>query len=250
MLRMQIENIKHEYITFMDGIELPEVKLTLIDSNALKRRLAWATVEYDPTKDKYELFVWDQLFNPAIGANYSYLLFHEFTHALDIAQYGAGDKDRYNAIRGYMEYHAAQVELARLLGWSRFAAYEPFAMDDVIAPIEKKMTVREYVKHGIKVTNDGVTRSLASPDIATIFHTVGTLYNHLGRLSICKMAAVDYDMRLENYESCCGATALFDDEAWEQICSNYQGIMTRKQVQASAKLYWTTLTDLLLALGV
>lgn len=241
--------IKH-YEAFMGNVKLPKMKLTPMDSQELKRELAWATVKYDPSKDKYDLLVWDQLLTSGIGIDCSYLLFHEFTHALDIARYGAGNQDRYNSIRGYLEYHAAQVEMAKLLNRASFAMDEPFSMNDSIVPIDGKRTVHEYIEHGLDVANERISNSKARPSIPMLFSTVGTLYNHLGRLSYCEMAATDYGKFANCYKERCRATDLFDTKTWRQIRCSFNGLMTEELTRKTGELYLKTLYDLFRQYGL
>lgn len=246
----QIEKAKRDYAAFVKEDALPTMKLTPINMKELRRRLAWATVEYDPGTDKYELLIWDQLFHPAIGVDCSYLLFHEFTHALDISKYAAGDQDRYNSIRGYLEYHAAQVEMYKLLGRASFGADEPFSMSDVICPIEGEMTVHEYIEQGLGAVNEGIRKTKSSPSISTIFSTVGAIYNHLGRISICEIAATDYNEHAEVYENRCNVTNLFDTKTWYQVRSEFNGVMTEDQIRNSGELYLSSLYDLFRQYGL
>ena len=248
--RQQIEQVKSNYVAFMGDASLPCMELYPMSTDEASKELAWAAVNYDPRCNKYELRVWDQLFHPNVGADCSYILFHEFTHAVDISRYGAKSQDRYNALRGYLEYHAAQVEMIKLLGRRRFSIGESFSVNDIVCTMERKMTVREYLECGLDVVDDRLHRVECEPSIASLFYAVGTLYGHLERISVCEAAATDYDLCSSIMEERCAASELFGATVWRRIRSVFTGIMDEGQVLAGGNLYWGALVDLLQKYGV
>jgi hypothetical protein len=193
LLQKYVTAKEREYEAFMGGAALPPMTLRPLSIDELMRNPAWATVMYDPRANRYELQVFDHIHDSNVVISSDYLLFHEFTHALDISLYGARDVNRYNALRGYLEYHAAQIEMMKLVGASKITDSVEFSMHDTITDIEGTKSVLKYVEHGLEVVTSAMAKPGFKTDIAQVFHAVGALYNHLGRLSICQMASPDFD---------------------------------------------------------
>lgn len=244
LMHKHINAKEREYEAFMGGAVLPTMSLRPLSIDELPRNPAWATVMYDPRADRYELQVFDHIHDSNVVISSDYLLFHEFTHALDISLYGAGDVNRYNALRGYLEYHAAQVEMMKLVGASKFTDSIEFSMHDTITDIEGPKSVLEYVEHGIEVVTSAMAKPGFKTEIAQVFHAVGALYNHLGRLSICQMASPDFDQYAKNLLARCPGVELFGQGAWSLIVNVFNGIMTEPAIQTSGQLYLGTLFQL------
>ncbi len=178
------------------------------------------------------------------------LLFHEFTHALDISLYGAGDVNEYNALRGYLEYHAAQIEMMKLVGASKITDSVEFSMHDTIADIEGAKSVLEYVEHGIEVVTSVMNKPGFKTDITQVFHAVGALCNHLGRLAICQIASPDFDQYAKDLMDRCPGVELFGQGAWSLIINVFSGIMPAPSIQTSGQLYLGTLFQLFKRYGI
>lgn len=244
MFQKHIAQKKCEYMTFMGGITLPPISLRPLAIEELRQNLAWATVMYDPHKNNYELQVFDHIHDPSVVISSDYLLYHEFTHALDISLYGAGDVNKYNALRGYLEYHAAQVEMMKLVGTPEYAAPVTFSMCDTITDIEGKKSVLEYVEQGIEVVTSAMERPGFRTDLPMVFHAVGALYNHLGRLSLCQMSSTDFDTYTAKLTEKCPGVELFGQDTWALITSKFVGIMEPSVIQTSGQIYFGSLIEL------
>lgn len=250
LLQKYVAAKQREYAAFMGGAVLPPMSLKPLSIDELLRNPAWATVMYDPRTDRYELQVFDHIHDPNVAMSSDYLLFHEFTHALDISLYGAGDVNKYNALRGYLEYHAAQVEMVKLVGAFKITDSVTFSMCDAITDIEGPKSVLEYVLHGIEVITSAMVKPGFKTGIAQVFHAVGALYNHLGRLSICQMASTDFDQYARELMERCPGAELFGQDAWSLIVNVFCGIMDEPSIQLGGQVYFGTLIQLFQRYGI
>ena len=179
-----------------------------------------------------------------------YLLYHEFTHALDISLYGAKDTNKYNQLRGYLEYHAAQVEMLKLLGAEDHSDHIAFSMRDTITDIEGARPVLEYVEHGIAVVTSAMQKPDFKRNIASVFHAVGALYNHLGRTSICVAASSDFDEYAAKLDAACPGVDLFGREVWSLITSVFSGVMNERAIPIAGQIYYGSLIQLFKEYGL
>ena len=250
LLQKHVTAKEREYEAFMGDAVLPPMTLRPLSIDELMRNPAWATVMYDPRANRYELQVFDHIHDSNVVISSDYLLFHEFTHALDISLYGARDVNRYNALRGYLEYHAAQIEMMKLVGASKITDSVEFSMHDTITGIEGTKSVLKYVEHGIEVVTSAMAKPGFKTDIAQVFHAVGALYNHLGRLSICQMASPDFDQFAKDLMAKCPGVELFGQDTWSLIINVFSGTMTKPAIQTSGQLYLSTLFQLFKSYGI
>ena len=250
LLQKHVNAKEREYEAFMGGAVLPMMSLKPLSIGELLRNPAWATVMYDPRTDRYELQIFDHIHDPNVVTSSDYLLFHEFTHALDISLYGAGDVNKYNALRGYLEYHAAQVEMMRLVGASKITDPVEFSMNDTITDIEGEKSVLEYVEHGIEVVTSAMAQPGFKADMAQVFRAVGALYNHLGRLSICQLASPGFDQYANDLMARCPGAELFGQVTWSLIINVFRGIMPGSAIQMSGQIYLGSLFQLFKIYGI
>lgn len=250
MLHGYINRVESAYREFMGGATLPEMKIQPMSLEEMRQKLATAVVTYDPSIDEYTFQVFEQINNPTIASDCEYIIYHELTHAADIYRYGVRDQNRYNELRGYLEYHASQVELMKLLGASRFDQNVSFSMKDKIRDMNGELSVSDFVAKGIETTNESIARPGFNDSIAMIFHAVATLYNHLGRVSICQMFSTDYADSSDSVESTCPGVRLFGQEVWGCIEGVFKGLMSAAQIQLGGKLYYSSLVRLLQSRGI
>ena len=250
ILRGQINKVKSKYSSFMGGVTLPRMTLHLLDIEEIKKELSWATVKYNPNDDTYELLVFDQLFNPQIVVNGEYIIFHEFTHALDISLYGTKDQKKYNELRGYLEYHAAQVEMLALLGAQQFTLDISFSLADTVTDVDGEKSVLEYLEHGLEIVNEAIRKPTFKSNMEEVFHAVGALYNHLGRVSVCQLASTDYEKHAHALNEKCPGQQLFDLKIWNLIETVFAGIMTDDQIKLGGSIYYGSLIQLFEQYGI
>ena len=196
----QISGYLEEYKRFMGITEFPAYllaieKMNLDDLANMERqgRASAAEVFYDQEKGIYDLIIHDERL---ISKG---LLFHEFTHILDIERYvRKGQTELNEAIAGFTEYHAAQVAFMLSVGANRITDTPCFCMESIIATAEGPKTVERYLmeKHELACTQFDKKDLLT--DAKEINIAFGVLYNYWGMRSICEMYAPDYSEKGNN----------------------------------------------------
>lgn len=250
VLQGYIKQMESAYCDFMGGVSLPKMKLQLMMLEEMMKVLANAEVIYDPETDSYTFRVFEHINNPLVAKDCEYIIYHEFTHALDISLYGAGGRDKYNQLRGYLEHHASQVELMKMLGADTFAQPVTFSMTDSIRDMNGELTVLEFMEKGLDATAEQMSKPDFKQSIGRVFHAVGTLYNHLGRISICRMYATDFGGYEYWLEKKCAGSRLLGQGAWDAICKVFNGVMGDAVIGLGGKLCYGTLVQLSKRLGL
>lgn len=239
-LNAYLDRTQKAYLSFMGLNEMPAivrnpVEITLQGANA-KGYGTWASVFYDVGTDKFRLDVWKDIYKPQLHADY--ILFHEYTHAVDIERLAKKDTVRYASIKGYIEYHAAQVELMKQIGAKNIQDNLLFSMNDVVKGVANDKPVVDVLRTGKKAATDLILRPGFPTNIEMLATTMGMVFNHLGRVSICKMFAADYDKyqsELENYDS---EEAFFGADAWKLIKALMQGFMLDDEIEMEMKVHF------------
>ncbi len=222
-----INRTQKEFLSFMEIDCLPEMTRAPFEIDAvqlLTQGLAsWAQVFYDPVADKYTLKVLKNLYVPVMHADY--LMFHEYTHAYDIERLAKKDKMKYASIKGYMEYHASQVELLKQVGANKYSSPISFSMTDVVKSPGEDRTVYETMLARKKDATDAIMRAGFPGNIEILAMTVGIIFNHLGRVSVCKRYAKDYDVYKTELEDYNVEEQFFGADAWKLITGLYHDEM-------------------------
>lgn len=250
LLRGYVNRIKTEYKSFMGVGSLPAMELETMTIDEMMSGLANAEMLYDPSSDKYTFRVFERIYDPAVASDCEYIIYHELTHALDISRYGARDRDKYNQLRGYLEYHASQIELMKMLGAVEFSQHITFSMDDKIRDTNGEVSVLEFIESGLNATAEIMAKPDFRHSLLRVFHAVGTLYNHLGRISICRMYAKDFDAHSTSLEKRCPGTRLLGADNWDCACKIFSGIMSDALIDLGGKLYYGSLIRLFKSLGI
>ncbi|MDO4798213.1 MAG: hypothetical protein Q4A01_09375 [Coriobacteriales bacterium] len=250
MLISYIKRMESSYRDFMGGVSLPQMELQTMSLEEMRAQLANAEVIYNPTTNAYTFRVFEQINHPAIAKDCEYIIFHEFTHALDISRYGAGNRDKYNQLRGYLEYHASQVELMKMLGASTFHQTIEFSLLDKVCDTNGEVTVLEFIEQGMNATSELMSKPDFKQNLNLVFHAVGTLYNYLGRISICRMYATDFDAYSSALEQKCAGEGLFGSEMWKSIRTLFNGMMTDSLIDLGGMLYYGSLLQLCRSYGI
>ena len=95
--------------------------------------------------------------------------------------------------KGFTEYHAAQIDLLKLLGAQNIKLPISFDMDKTVNTISGAQTVRSYVDGARTLALELIQRDDFPANIETLATTLGVIFNYYGRRSICKMYAKDYE---------------------------------------------------------
>jgi len=207
-LNTYVNQSAEKYIDFMDIEKLPqfriiEKKVSLSDANE-KGFGSFASHHYDIPTGTHSLFVWSDMYQPQLHAEY--LLFHEFTHILDIEMYAQKDKMKNVKYKGFSEYHAGQIDFLKVLGVEKADASFSFSMKQIFETVAGPKTAEELVIEAHNASTSLINRSNFPADVETLVITFGLFFNYWGRRSICKMHAVDYVEKVDNevIEKCMG----------------------------------------------
>lgn len=193
-LSAYINKCINKYTNFMAIECMPEFDICTfkLSLESVNREGCGALAEhfYDVNTNKHTLKIWEGVDNDRL--NLQSILFHEFTHLLDTDKYSNGDKNKNARIKGYTEYHAAQVELLNILGVDNIRNSISFSMKDKLDTIWGRKTVLDYVLNSYETVVTMISREDFPRDIYILLTTMGMLFNYWGRLSICKMYSEDY----------------------------------------------------------
>lgn len=121
-----------------------------------------------------------------------YLLYHEFTHAYDIFKYANNDANMVLALNAFTEYHAAQIDLIKLLNFPSIDYYKPFFMTSHVKTVFGECSVIDYINDRYSSILSLVARKSFQSDCATLTTLLGLIFNYFGYISICHMYAVDF----------------------------------------------------------
>ena len=196
LIEKQLCTYVDEYKNFMRienfpryNLQTREVSLSVAEAQGFD---VVASAGYNPQTNQHTLTV-------STNLNLSkHFIFHEFTHMLDSELYVNGDKMRYAGLSGYTEYHAAQIELAQLLGAKSIDAIPKFSIEKTISTFAGDKSVTQYIcdkqQHAIAL----FSREDFPADIASLKTAFGILYNYWGLRSICEIYATNYIETINN----------------------------------------------------
>ncbi|WP_029067217.1 hypothetical protein [Lachnobacterium bovis] len=195
LIEQYTKSMLKKYMQFMniDNNDMPDVKIYIHNFNEKELKKGFVSLakqDYDISNDKYSITINDivKLSDPYLSS----LLFHEFTHIFDTYKYVSGDKNRNAGIKGYTEFHAAQIELIHMLENERECTISSFSMNDEIETIYGKQSVKEYLFSRINSASEICGRTDFPHDIATLSTVYGIVYNCWGIEDICRRYATDY----------------------------------------------------------
>lgn len=157
-----------------------------------------AKAEYSIPDNKHKLLLTRNICIP------KWVLFHELTHMLDMERYRNGDYNHDFCLSGYMEYHAAQVELMKSVGAETVETPVSFSMKDKMDEMHE--VIQQYVDNKLEMAQS----LMESHDQKEKLDGIRALFNFFGLKSICSMHATDY---VDNYTyqraSMCMSSFLF-----------------------------------------
>lgn len=234
-----IDKCIEKYINFMEIDCMPKFEIVPVvissDSANIRGYGALATHFYNPDTCQHRLEVWDDLYKTQLHSEY--VLFHEFTHILDIDKYSNGDKIKNASIKGYTEYHAAQIDLFNLLGADKIRSTISFSMKDKFETISGKKTVLEYMIDTHKAVATLISRADFPKDVDVLVVTMGLIFNYLGRLSICKMYANDYLLYKDILNDTEAEKKFLGAEVYNALNSFCDGILEQSKIELLNEFY-------------
>ncbi len=191
----QLRSVEDQFKNFMRNGNMPEYTVELFTPSLEEANQngfgSCASVNYNPSKNKHVYKVWPVVFQDVRRAEP--LLFHELTHMLDIEKFCSGDKNAYFCLRGYMEYHAAQVDLSRGLGTQFWDEVPEFSIHDKVNMYPDNLKVIDWLESTHAMARDIISKPDFPVSYQVLSGAIGILCNFLGRLSICDIFAVDAD---------------------------------------------------------
>lgn len=196
---------------------------------------------YDVNTDKHTLKVWKDIYKDILHADY--LIFHELTHMYDTAKHSGKNKFLYAANRGYTEYHAAQVDLMKLLGAESIDDVISFSLSQSVEIISGRKTVFEYITNTQVAISELVLRPDFPDSIESLSTGLGMIFNHLGRISICQMYANDYDKYKGEIENM-AVEESFIEERLSDIKSIMKGFLDNNEILQIGQVYLPMIIEL------
>lgn len=243
---------KKDYCSFLGIDALPKmninpIELSLATANS-RGYGSWAEVLYDYQSDKYTFNVWKDIYKPQLHADY--VMYHEYTHAYDIDRLAKADKNKYAGIKGYIEYHAAQIELMKQLGAEHYTDQISFSMNDVVKGIANDKPVIDVLRTGKNSATEVIVRKDFPVDVAALVVTTGMIFNHLGRISICQRYAKDYKQYQAELEDFSIEEELFGADSWKIIRGIYHDEMSQDAIELAMKFHMMFVTPLFKKYGM
>lgn len=96
-IKNNVKSIFTEYQKFMNiSVPIPiKIEIFSMSEDAIKNDIFGvpASYHYDFLKDSHELKIWEKFSDERL--NFSYLIFHELTHAYDTDRYAKKNKSKY-----------------------------------------------------------------------------------------------------------------------------------------------------------
>lgn len=190
-----VRSCVNDFQTFVGSDTFPEFNIIPKEMSleaAIKQGFgSLAATFYDTSTGSHTLEIWSSLNQPQMNAKY--LVFHELTHIWDASVYSQMDKVKHTSNKGYTEYHAAQIDFLLLLGAKSIADPISFDMKQKLETFRGTQTAEEFVEEPRKLATELIQRADFPANIETLSVTFGAIFNYLGRRSICKMHAKNYD---------------------------------------------------------
>ena len=194
LLLQYVNKRKNDYKHFMGVSSLPSFELiskhiSLSDANASGWG-AWATHRFDFQSQSHSIEVWEDLWKPQLHGDY--VIFHELTHLLDTENLVNGDKKKNAMVRGFLEYHASQIETIKILGYESIGENISFSMKQQVETVASIKSMQNFVDEPANTAKSLLRRSDFPKDLETLLTTAALIFNYYGRRSICLMYAQDY----------------------------------------------------------
>ena len=198
MMSDYISQVVEQYKSFMKIDSFPTFTTEYYELEEGGTYSHIAKAEYSIPDNKHKLLLTRNICIP------KWVLFHELTHMLDMERYRNGDYNHDFCLSGYMEYHAAQVELMEMVGAESVEASISFSMNDYVDEIQE--TVQQYVDNKLEIAQS----LMESHEKEEKKDGISALFNFFGLKSICSIYATDY---ADNYSyqrvSMCMSSCLF-----------------------------------------
>lgn len=228
LLLQYVNKRKNDYKHFMGVSSLPSFELiskhiSLSDANASGWG-AWATHRFDFQSQSHSIEVWEDLWKPQLHGDY--VIFHELTHLLDTENLVNGDKKKNAMVRGFLEYHASQIETIKILGYESIGENISFSMKQQVETVASIKSMQNFVDEPANTAKSLLRRSDFPKDLETLLTTAALIFNYYGRRSICLMHAQDYreDVDIIEFSEFIGTAQLAALDTFlksQKVCPEY-----------------------------
>lgn len=165
------------------------------------------------------------------------VLFHEFTHLLDRAQFISTGQTTEEGLFCYTEYHAAQNEILQLLRASYYDDIQKYSIKKELPLLRKSTrepaTLESYWTD--KLQNIEKAIQTDKKDTVKVLDILTLIFNYWGIRSVIEMCCIDYNS--DDYPE----HAKFLDEVWE--LSFMQGV-NKQEIDYLEQLLHGILNDL------
>ena len=196
LLVKQLKIYEDEFIRFTDIEKFPayevqagEISEAFLSSHGFETA---ASATYDSQNQKHILLI-----RTNIPLN-KYTIFHEFTHIIDAEEYKEADIKHQMGLSGYMEYHASQIQLVKMLGAIRVKEVPSFSMNTIIIARDGEKSVSQFISEKQHHAIELFSRSDFLDDTVIFNAAMGALYNYFGFRSICEKYSTDYTENISN----------------------------------------------------
>ena len=176
-----------DYKDFMKLDFFPRYKFEKLEAgtgDAEEGTLYAARARYDVEKKDHYLQV------PENWNSDQSLFYRELTGILDNQEYVRGEQDAYALSRGFLEYHASQIQLSYLAGFKSILDTPELSMSQKLS---SEQTVAEYLQEKYKAAADLFAGEDFGENREAKEAAVGAFYSFLGARSVCEMYANDYN---------------------------------------------------------
>lgn len=203
-----------EFLYFIGEDTLPRPTIEWIEPQPMVK----ASHNYSPKLDRHLLYL-----NPEMPMDVAHtsMLFHEFIHLYD-AETLMKKNDNYYKSRGYLEYHAGQIDLLYLIGAETIHDVPTFSIFEEIETVYGTKRIVDYLLYDRNNLSHMLKTFLSLQDYST---KVGIVFNVIGRISICRMYATDFEDRQAYFNDLKNIVALLGPD-FERCLSYCEGWAT------------------------
>lgn len=226
-INLYINAALKKYKKFMNTKEMPQFQIEVDNS------VSFAGHNYSVQNKLHKLKVNENITEASnIG-----LLYHEFTHIYDTDKYSLSS-ELYNRNRGFTEYHAAQIELLKILGAENELDKISFSLNDIINTPQGKLRVLDYILISSFVVKQETMRGNYPKTFFEYANMIGMIFNYLGRISVCREYAVDF-LELEEKLVSIEFTKVYFGSDFSKVISLVEGFLTSEEIEELGKLFYS-----------
>ena len=137
-------------------------------------------------------------------------------------------------VRGFLEYHASQIETIKILGYESIGENISFSMKQQVETVASIKSMQNFVDEPANTAKSLLRRSDFPKDLETLLTTAALIFNYYGRRSICLMYAQDYreDVDIMEFSEFIGTAQL------DALDTFLKGWLNAAQIDVLGKFYF------------